>query len=141
MKPAHVLYIRPQNRPHIFKRVLEIAQKLASDKAWEVIFREHDPQRSLEQNARLWKLHTLASEATGYTPEEMHEIALKACFGTKVVELAGVTLEVPLQRSSTLGKKRFAKFMTFVEDWYIRELGVYLPAQEVDGYESERRAA
>ena len=38
-------------------------------------------KRSLSQNARLWLLHTAASQVTGYTPDEMHEKALCKHFG------------------------------------------------------------
>ena len=95
--------------------------------------REH---RSLSQNARLWKLHTLASEVTGYTPDELHEICLCKHYGfTEVVRpnLLNTGINdircVPLKRSSTRDKKEFTAFMEFVEMWYGSEFGVWLDAE------------
>ena len=89
-------------------------------------------QRSLPQNARLWKLHSLASEVTGYTPEELHEEMLCAHFGyserertnpwTGEIEIK----RVPLKRSSVRDTKEFAAFMEFVENFYGATLGVWL---------------
>lgn len=88
--------------------------------------------RSLTQNARLWKLHTLASEVTGYTPEEAHEEMLCAHFGYTEQERLNPwtgeieTKKVPNKRSSGRDKKEFAKFMEFVENFYGEKLGVWL---------------
>lgn len=89
-------------------------------------------QRSLTQNNRLWALHTLASNVTGYTPDEMHEHALCKHFGytevprTDPISGAGVTVRIPLKRSSTRDKKEFAAFMEATEIWYGTEFGVWL---------------
>lgn len=90
-------------------------------------------RRSLSANARLWLLHTAASEVTGYTKDEMHEIALCKHFGYKEEErkdlLTGEILQVriPLKRSSTRNKKEFAALMEATETFYGAELGVWLP--------------
>jgi len=96
--------------------------------------REH---RSLSQNARLWKLHTLASEVTGYAPDELHEICLCQHYGfTEVVRPNLLNTGrndircVPLKRSSTRDKKEFAAFMDFCETFYGSTLGVWLEGQE-----------
>lgn len=92
-------------------------------------------QRSLTQNARLWLLHTAASEVTGYTPDEMHEEALCKHFGYNEVERKDLftgeitTKRVPLKRSSTRDKAEFAKFMDATEIWYGSEFGVWLAVE------------
>jgi hypothetical protein len=68
----------------------------------------------------------LAAEVTGYTPEEMHELMLKQFFGTKVVEVKGVSMEVPAKRSSARDKDEFRVFLDGVENFYAAELGVWL---------------
>jgi hypothetical protein len=91
-------------------------------------------RRSLSANARLWLLHTAASEITGYTKDELHEIALCKHFGYTEVErkdlLTGeiLTKRIPLKRSSTRNKKEFAEFMDATEIWYGSEFGVWLPS-------------
>jgi hypothetical protein len=87
-------------------------------------------QRTLPQNSRLWALHTLASKETGYTPDELHELMLAKFFGTKVIEVAGVSREVPAKRSSAREKKEFREFLDNVENFYASELGVWLGQEE-----------
>jgi hypothetical protein len=87
-------------------------------------------QRTLSQNSRLWALHQLASQETGYTPDEMHELMLKKFFGTKEIEVYGTRLEVPAKRSSTREKKEFREFLDSVENFYASELGVWLGQED-----------
>lgn len=83
-------------------------------------------QRTLSQNSRLWALHSLAADVTGYSPEEMHELMLCKFFGSHEIELGGVRRIVPLKRSSARDKQEFRKFMDSVENFYAAELGVWL---------------
>ena len=109
-----------------------ILQRLSMEKPWKVTVELFKPNRSDSQNRRLWKLHTLASEFTGYTPEEMHEEALCKHFGFTEVEVKDFfTGEIamkrrPLKRSSARNTKEFAAFMEQTEIWYITEFGVFL---------------
>ena len=110
-----------------FIRKLDVAGEVI-----EVIVRPFIEKRTLEQNARLWLLHELASEVTGYTKDEMHEHALCRFFGyteRKVKDpFTGEVLDkrVPLERSSGKDKKKFAKFMESTEAWYLSDFGVWL---------------
>jgi hypothetical protein len=88
-----------------------------------------EKQRSSEANNRLWKLHTLAGEVTGYTKDEMHEEALCKFFGyTEKKMLGGWIKRIPLKRSSTRNPKEFGQFMEATEIWYASEFGVWLDA-------------
>ena len=87
-------------------------------------------QRTLSQNSRLWALHSLASKETGYTPDELHELMLAKFFGTKVIEVGGVSREVPAKRSSAREKKEFREFLDAVETFYASQLGVWLGQDE-----------
>lgn len=113
----------------------------------EVIIRPFVEKRTNPQNARLWKLHTLAGEHTGYSPEEMHEHALCRHYGyteqRRVDPLSGeVNIKrVPLERSSCQNKKKFSVFMEATEAWYIQEFGVWLDRDAVPVAEVMRKAA
>lgn len=107
--------------------VLAFIAKMPFD--WEVICRPFVEKRSLEQNARLWMLHSKAASETGHSAEEMHEFALMRHFGTKEISVGGLTRLVPLKRSSARNRKEFTEFMESTEAWYIAELGVYLDQQ------------
>lgn len=83
-------------------------------------------RRTVTQNARLWALHTKASEVTGYSPDEMHEFALMRYFGSEEIEVGGVRMMRPLKRSSSRNTKEFAAFMEATEAWYGTEFGCWL---------------
>lgn len=102
----------------------------------DITVKEYVPKRSNEQNARLWKLHTLASEETGYTPEEMHDLCLCQHFGFSEREIQNPftgkveVKKTPLKRSSQRNKKEFRVFMDFVENWYADNVGIWLGKDE-----------
>lgn len=115
---------------------LNLLARIKIEPALDVTIATHVDRRSVAQNARLWKLHSLASEATGYTPEEMHDICLCQHYGFTEREAKNpftgeiVTLKTPLKRSSQRDKKEFRVFLDFVEDFYVANLGVFLGPQE-----------
>lgn len=83
-------------------------------------------QRTVSQNSRLWALHQLAANETGYTPDELHELMLCKFFGTKEIEVGGIKRTVPAKRSSAREKQEFREFLDNVENFYASELGVWL---------------
>jgi hypothetical protein len=88
-------------------------------------------QRTDAQNDRLWKLHTMASDHTGYTKDEMHEEALCRHFGyTEKLMPGGWTKRVPIKRSSAREPKEFGEFMEATENWYASEFGIWLGMEE-----------
>lgn len=114
-------------------RCVNVLKRLPLDeKTWEVSVSRWHPKRSVTANRRLWALHQLAAEHTGYSAEEMHEHALCKHFGfneRQVTDLftGEITVKrIPLKRSSALDTKEFAKFMEATESWYISEWGIFL---------------
>jgi hypothetical protein len=88
-------------------------------------------QRSLSQNSRLWKLHTLVAHETGNSAEDMHEESLCRHFGfTEHRMPTGWIKRIPLKRSSVREKKEFSEFMESTEAWYATEFGVWLGKDE-----------
>jgi len=111
----------------------KVLSRLPLDKnGWDCEITSHRERRTVNQNRRLWLLHTKAAEHTGYSPEEMHEHALCRHYGYTEKELIDpLTGEVwrkriPLKRSSTRNTKEFGEFMESTEAWYISEFGVFL---------------
>lgn len=88
--------------------------------------REHVPKRSNNANRRLWALHTLAADVTGYSPEDMHEFSLCRFFGFSEQTIGKITRRVPIKRSSQRDKTEFAKFMESTEEWYATDFGCWL---------------
>ena len=114
------------------QNVVAFLSKMPLEPVVEVLVQRFHEKRSLTANARLWALHTKAGEYTGYSAEEMHELALCRHFGyderertdplTGEIEIA----RTPKRRSSSLNRKEFGVFMEATEAWYISEFGVYL---------------
>lgn len=96
------------------------------------------PGRTLQQNARLWLLHTEAARVTGYSSEEMHEFALCRHFGSREILCGDIARVVPLRRSSTRNIAEFTEFMEATEAWYGTTFGVWLLDGEV--LTSDRRS-
>jgi len=109
-------------------RAAKIILALPLSQPFDVTIAPHVDRRSNEQNARLWKLHTLAAEHIGCSAEDAHEDALCRHFGfTEVKMPSGDVKRIPLKRSSQRDKAEFAKFMEATEIFYVSELGVFLP--------------
>lgn len=121
----------------VLTNVLAFIGKLSNfNEPHEVIVRPFIEKRGVNANARLWALHTLAAEATGYSPEEMHEHALARHYGYTEKQVVDpftgevVKKRIPLQRSSAQNRKKFAEFMEATEAWYIQEFGVFLDQRD-----------
>ena len=114
-------------------RLAAFLPKLGNRLPLDIEARPHKKIRTIAQNKRLWDLHTLASDATGYTKDEMHELALCKHYGYAERECKNpITGEVeykkdPLKRSSTRDTAEFSKFMEATEIFYANELGIFLP--------------
>lgn len=100
--------------------------KLDTAKPWQLTLEEYVGKRSLAQNRMLWSLHGLASEVTGYSKDDMHELMLAKHFGYTEIEFHGIKKCVPLKRSSMRNKKEFREFLDFTENFYACELGIWL---------------
>lgn len=93
--------------------------------------REHVPKRTNAQNARLWKLHTLAAEVVGCSPADMHEDMLCEHYGYAEKKMpSGDVKRIPLKRSSQRDKKEFRAFLDFVDNFYACNLGVWIGKNE-----------
>jgi hypothetical protein len=114
---------------------LRFADNLDVEHAKEIVVRDYVRRRSLPQNARLWKLHTMAAEITGYSAEEMHEFSLCRHYGFAEKEVTDpltgeiVKKRVPNKRSHCRNKAEFRLFMEETEAWYIDTFGVWLDQQ------------
>ena len=89
--------------------------------------------RSLNQNARYWKIVSMAAWHTGYSAEEMHEEFLCQHFGYSEVERKNPWTgeiemkRVPLKRSHCRDTKEFAAYSEYVENFVGENLGIWLP--------------
>lgn len=109
------------------QRAMQIISKLPLAKPLKLTVEPFRARRSTTANARLWALHTKAAEIVGCSPADMHEDMLCEHYGYTEVKLpSGAIKRIPMERSSTKDTAKFARFMEFCEDFYIRNLGVWL---------------
>ena len=114
-------------QPEQRERFAAFVARLPLDRPQQVTIAEYVPKRSNEQNARLWKLHSMAAEVVGCGADEMHEEMLCEHFGANEVRMPnGSIRRVPVKRSSQRNKREFGQFMEFVEAFYAERLGVWL---------------
>ncbi len=111
-------------------RAAGILAKLPLDgRIWDVSIKPYQSRRSVDANRRLWALHKLASDETGHSVDELHELCKSLFLPRKEIEVAGEKREV-CGASHKLNKKDFRDFMERVEAFYIEKLGVFLGDQE-----------
>lgn len=109
------------------ERAIKVVSLLPLDKPVKVTIEPFIQRRTNTQNARLWALHTKAAEHIGCSPADVHEDMLCEHYGSTEVKLpSGAIKRVPLKRSSPRNIKEFAKFMTFCEEFYICNFGIWL---------------
>jgi hypothetical protein len=123
MNPQTMIVDNEQKR----ERAIKVVSLVPLDKPLKVTIEPFIARRTNTQNARLWALHTKAAEHVGVSSADMHEEMLCEHYGFTEVRLpTGRIKRVPNERSSTKDVKKFAKFMEFVETFYITNLGIWL---------------
>lgn len=89
--------------------------KLDFSKQWEVIIKEKEDKRTLEQNSRLWKLYTSIGDYLGYTKDEVHDL-----MGFKFLryqrEIAGEIIE-DIESTTKLDTEKMAWYQQQIEFW------------------------
>ena len=113
----------------IRQRAMSEVLKLTLDPSlppWEVTIREHRKDRSLEQNAYMWRLHQAASEEIGHSVDELHHYCCARFLGVKAVMINDRFLNVPYTTTcGPDGKKltvsAMAKFITECEVFYVEQ--------------------
>jgi hypothetical protein len=123
MNPQTIILDTEQKR----EKAIKVVSLIPLDKPLKVTIEPFIARRTNTQNARLWALHTKAAEHVGCSPADIHEDMLCEHFGyTEVKMPSGAIKRVPMQRSSPRNTKEFAKFMTYCEEFYICNFGIWL---------------
>lgn len=111
-------------RAQVLANLIAFAQRLPLGKSWRVEIKEARKERSGEQNAALWGVaYPALSDATGYTPDELHEAFCRRFFGTVEHEVMGQVMTRPRRTTTTneagerdvIGAGDFAKFYDMVQ--------------------------
>ena len=82
---------------------------------WQVIIKEKESDRSLEQNARLWELYTSVGNYLGYTAQDVHDLmGYKFLLIEKNVGRDKIT---KVQSTTKLSVKDMAAYQEKIEAW------------------------
>ena len=63
--------ITRSNLPVLVQKLNDLVEQEGN---WQVLIKERNSDRSVEQNARLWELYTSVGNYLGYTAQEVHEL-------------------------------------------------------------------
>jgi len=64
--------ITKSNLPVLVARLNDLVEDESTN--WQVLIKERNSDRSMEQNARLWELYTSVGDYLGYTAQDIHDL-------------------------------------------------------------------
>lgn len=110
-------------KPEDLQRAAEVIATLPSNKKWQIEVKEWRGKRTNAQNRLLWAIYTAIANATGHTPEEVHD-AMKAKFlPPRVISLGGEEVTIPPTTTAT-DVPEFSEYVERVQSFAATELGV-----------------
>ena len=113
---------------HFRHNCVDYLMELELTKAKEVVIKDYEPKRSLDQNAFLHAVPLkIISSETGHSINEMKEYLLGEAFGWESVTIGEKTFERPLRRSSELNRKEFTWFIDWIQAWASNTLNLRIP--------------
>ena len=111
--------ITEQNLPYLVVKLKDLLEK-EPNKNWQVLIKQRNSDRSLEQNARLWDLYTSVGNYLGYTAEEIHDLmGYKFLLIEKYVGREKIT---KVESTTKLSVKKMAEYQMKIEA-YASNLG------------------
>jgi hypothetical protein len=91
---------------------------------WDISIKPYKKNRSLEQNALMWKWNTIIGDHLGYTKDEMHEEFMRKFLPPVMID----TMSGPVEVYSTkqLKVKEMAEYLNHIER-FAAEYAIVLP--------------
>lgn len=109
--------------------------RLAPGKQYRVTFNEDVFSRSHSQLAYHWVLLGLISDHSGHSKEELHDVVMRAKFGTKKIKIAGIEQEVRKSISNSANMKMADAVELITFDLEIcAKLDIFVPSMADLGY-------
>jgi hypothetical protein len=131
-------------------RIVAVLSALAKDVAWKITIARVKKERSDPQNSALFGVaYKALGEFTGYTAPELHDVFLRAYFGTVEREIFGEITTRPRRTTTTdengqrnkLSTVEFNAFYAFVQQKGA-EIGCWVPDPDPRWHEiKEERAS
>jgi len=104
--------ITKSNLPVLVARLNDLVEQEGN---WQVLIKERNSDRSMEQNARLWELYTSVGDYLGYTAQDIHDLmGYKFLLIEKNVGREKIT---KVQSTTKLSVKDMAAYQEKIEAW------------------------
>jgi hypothetical protein len=104
--------ITKSNLPVLVARLNDLVEQ---GNNWQVIVKERNSDRSVEQNARLWELYTSLGDYLGYSASDVHDLmGFKYLLIEKNVGREKIT---KVQSTTKLSVKDMAAYQEKIEAW------------------------
>jgi hypothetical protein len=112
MQSVKPFNITKSNLPVLVARLNDLVEQEGN---WQVVIKEKESDRSLEQNARLWELYTSVGNYLGYPSTEIHDLmGYKFLLIEKNVGREKIT---KVQSTTKLSVKDMAAYQEKIEAW------------------------
>ena len=106
--------ITKSNLPVLIAKLQDLLDQYG-DANWQVLIKERNTDRSVEQNARLWELYTSVGNYLGYSAEDMHDL-----MGYKfllIEKWVGKDKITKVQSTTKLSIKEMGEYQEKIEAW------------------------
>lgn len=106
--------ITRSNLPVLIAKLQDLLE-FQPDTNWQVLIKERNSDRSIEQNARLWELYTSVGDYLGYSADEVHDLmGYKFLLIEKWVGRDKIT---KVQSTTKLTVKEMGEYQEKIEAW------------------------
>lgn len=122
---------------HLAHRVADLVRSLNCEgKQWVVTIKRYRKQRTLPQNALMWKWYTIIGNELGYTKDEMHDVLREKFLPWEEVEICGVKKKKLTSTSDpSFTTTMEAEYLNHIDRFAAQELGILLPHPEDNSYD------
>jgi hypothetical protein len=112
MQSVKPFNITKSNLPVLVARLNDLVEQEVN---WQVIIKQKESDRSLEQNSRLWELYTSVGNYLGYSSQDVHDLmGFKFLLIEKNVGREKIT---KVQSTTKLSVKEMAAYQEKIEAW------------------------
>ena len=110
------------------KKQLDCVLNIIANGEYELSVSKRKKQRSLDQNALMWKWFSIIEDATGTNKQDIHDFYCKKFL--KRIVFVGNREEVVVGGTSKLSTADMSNFMNMIQADAATELGITLPTAE-----------
>ncbi len=110
------------------KKVMHFLSNINLKKPWSVEIKPYVKNRSVEQNALMWKWHVLMADHFGLTKNKTHHVIMEELLAPIQWNYEGKNYEV--YSTKVMNTKQMTDFLKMYHIWAATDHGVNLPLPE-----------